>query len=64
MSLKVNRYGACCSDVIKTQHVYSEKSQVFIKKEIRGETQTEEEWFPINFQWIPVMELRELLSQS
>ncbi|MEK6151934.1 hypothetical protein WIW50_01675 [Flavobacteriaceae bacterium 3-367] len=53
---------------IPTQAVFSEGNTVFLKKNnvISLETGMEdEEWFPVNFQWIPVMELRKnLLQQS
>ena len=37
---------------IKTQHVYSEKNtkNVYLKVD-------EDTWFPINFQWIPIIKL-------
>ncbi|WP_171037043.1 hypothetical protein [Maribacter algarum] len=42
---------------IKTQHVYIENEQVFLKKN-NQETFMEEtnvaEWFPTDFKWIPV----------
>lgn len=53
---------------IPTQAVFSEGNTVFLKKNnvISLEAgMEEEEWFPVNFQWIPVMELRKnLIHQS
>jgi hypothetical protein len=47
------------TNTIKTKHVYSEKKQniVFLKK-------NNEEWFPINFQWIPVVKLNNELTKK
>jgi hypothetical protein len=42
---------------IRTQHVFIEGEQVFFKKstdELFLEDTKNEEWFPIEFQWIPV----------
>ncbi|WP_149275880.1 hypothetical protein [Pareuzebyella sediminis] len=63
MSFKVNLNGLPDSKSIKTKYVYSENSQVFLKKETEGDTLTEEQWFPINFQWIPVVELHKSLTE-
>ncbi len=47
---------------LAAQHVFTENNEVFIKKTAatdQSASRTEEtEWFPVNFQWIPVMELR------
>lgn len=50
-----------CNAIINTRHVYSENDQVFLKKETNTNRFMEEEWFPINFQWIPVLQLQELM---
>jgi len=44
-------------DIIKAKHVYSDKKQnkVYLKK-------NNEKWFPINFQWIPVIKLNNELN--
>lgn len=49
-----------CHTAIKTQYVFAADNQVYLRKENNTESQTEvnhEEWFPINFQWISVLEL-------
>jgi|GEM_PF-1017854 len=61
------RSGLCaiCHEVIETQHVFSENNQVYLKKEQDKPTTSlggHEQWFPINFQWIPVMELQNNLE--
>ena len=33
--------------VIHTKHIFLDKEQVLLKKEVEGE----EEWYPINFHW-------------
>ncbi|NAS13571.1 hypothetical protein [Poritiphilus flavus] len=47
---------------LAAQHVFTENNEVFIKKTTaKGQSagrMEETEWFPVNFQWIPVMELR------
>ncbi|WOD43287.1 hypothetical protein [Hwangdonia lutea] len=43
---------------IKTQYVFSENNQVSIKT-----NKEENEWYPINFQWIPVKKLSESMNQ-
>jgi hypothetical protein len=53
-----------CHDVIETQHVFSEDNQVFLKRsmvEPSNGTILRDEWFPINFQWVSDMELRNSL---
>ena len=46
---------------IQTKHVFSENNQVFIKNNegFTPKNVNEEVWFPINFQWIPVVKLQE-----
>ena len=62
-----NRFGRYHS-AIETQHVFLKDSQVFLKRDNQSQTNeiyTVEEWYPINFQWIPVLELqRNLIHQS
>lgn len=43
--------------VIKTQHIFADNNQVYLRKEHNKESQTvlkSEEWFPINFQWASI----------
>jgi len=44
---------------IRTKHVYSEKNsnKVYLKKD-------DEQWFPINFQWIPVLKLNNEINKK
>ena len=56
-------------EVIRTAHVYQENAQVFLKKGIqssnkKGKNKSEQEWFPINFQWIPIVELQKNLKMK
>jgi hypothetical protein len=62
--------GLCvvCHDVIETQHVFSKNNQVYLKK---GNTtspsitlKNNDQWFPVNFQWMPVMELKNNLENQ
>lgn len=49
-----------CHKVIETQRVFSENNQVYLKKDTDGsfiKDKRNNEWFPINFQWIPIVEL-------
>ena len=49
---------------MKTKHVFIENDQVFLKKEKyhMGANEIEAvEWYPINLQWIPVLELNNKL---
>ncbi len=58
--MKVNNTCLICHTAIKTQHVFADNNQVYLRKENNNESQTElnsEEWFPIIFQWISVFEL-------
>ncbi|MFS4468355.1 hypothetical protein [Maribacter sp. 2210JD10-5] len=44
---------------MKTKYVFIENDQVFLKKENQCTSSYEtEEWYPIHFQWIPIMELQ------
>lgn len=55
---------AICHDVIRTRHVFAEKNQVYLKKEQKKESISEnfeEIWSPINFQWIADLETRNTL---
>ncbi|WP_299534187.1 hypothetical protein [Ulvibacterium sp.] len=58
---------AVCHEVIETQHVFSENNQVYLKKGNTSHSITlknHEQWFPVNFQWIPVMELKNNLENQ
>ncbi|MGB3152473.1 MAG: hypothetical protein WBB27_17595 [Maribacter sp.] len=61
MGYKSNAFGRQ-HNTIKTKYVFNEDEQVFVKK--KDETTnsiSNEKWQPINFQWIPVLELHEKL---
>lgn len=58
---KIKRKCAFCHDVIETQQVYSEDNQVYLRKKASQKRLNVEEWSPINFQWIPVVQLEERL---
>ena len=45
-------------ETINTQYVFSEKNQVSIKT-----NDNNNEWYPINFQWIPIKKLNENMNQ-
>ncbi|MGB5818255.1 MAG: hypothetical protein WBG90_02130 [Saonia sp.] len=54
-----------CHAVIPAQHVFSENDQVYLKKskkEISRFDTGNDEWFPINFQWMPLIELKKSLK--
>lgn len=58
--MEVNTTCPICHTAIKTQHVFADNNQVYLRKTLKNESQTDlnsEEWFPINFQWITVFEL-------
>lgn len=44
-------------DTLKTKHVYfdNKKNIVYLKK-------NHEKWFPINFQWVPIIQLNHELN--
>ena len=48
-------------ETIKTKHVFSDENQVFLKA-TEETTINNEEWYPINFQWIPIIELQNNLK--
>ncbi|SHI89274.1 hypothetical protein [Pseudozobellia thermophila] len=60
MKAEVKTRCAFCHDVIETQHVFCEGDQVYLKGGNENPL-TEEEWYPINFQWISVVRLEEHL---
>ncbi|MFI1773717.1 hypothetical protein [Thalassobellus citreus] len=43
------------SDKINSVHVISKNNKVFVKSEAN-------EWFPINFQWIPITKLNDAMK--
>ncbi len=54
-----------CHDVIQTQHVFAENDQVYLKENNKNKKQSDsarDEWFPINFQWIPILQLHRKLK--
>jgi uncharacterized protein involved in tellurium resistance len=53
--------------LMQVQHVYSKNNQVYLKKSTRnlsGEDKldNEIEWWPINFQWKPIIDLQNELK--
>jgi len=42
------------TNIEKVKHVYSKDNKVFMKENSCGE---KEKWYPINFQWIPIVVL-------
>lgn len=55
--------------IIKTKHVFTKNNQVYLKMNKHDpiknkESDNQKEWFPINFQWIPVIELQKNLKAS
>lgn len=61
-----NEFGRYHS-VIKTKHVFMEDDQVFLKSNGQEPTAQEyhgEVWYPINFQWIPVITLKQNLERQ
>jgi hypothetical protein len=55
------------NNLIKTKYVFAKNNQVYIKNtsKISSEENTnlkQEEWTPINFQWIPIVELNKNLK--
>ncbi len=50
---------------VRSKYVFAEEEQVFLKKNLGNSSVTEDqedEWCPINFQWIPVINLAERLK--
>lgn len=45
-------------EIIKTKYIFSENNQVLIKA-----SENDDEWYPINFQWIPVKKLTDSMNQ-
>tara|TARA_R110002050_G_scaffold233063_2_gene368752 strand:- start:21836 stop:21988 length:153 start_codon:yes stop_codon:yes gene_type:complete len=43
------------SDKMNAVHVISKDNKVFIKSETN-------EWYPINFQWIPIVKLNKIMN--
>ncbi|MEO9891119.1 hypothetical protein [Aurantibacter sp.] len=49
---------------IETKHVFNHKNQVFLKGNSEETALNENDtWYPINFQWIPVLQLKESLHK-
>lgn len=56
-----------CHNAIHTQAVFFDNNQVYLKKNtsIGSKEATESaEWFPVNFQWIPVVQLSKNLNHQ
>ncbi|MFC4096833.1 hypothetical protein [Euzebyella saccharophila] len=58
MKTKFSKRCVHCHDVIETRHVFSKNNQVFLK----STDLLSNDWSPINFQWIPVLKMREQLD--
>ncbi len=41
---------------IQTIQVYAKNNHVFVKSKVKS---NEDQWFPINFQWMPIVKLQE-----
>lgn len=52
---------AYCHDAIETKHVFTQNNQVYVKNHSQ-EHQIEDLWSAINFQWIPVLQMKEHLE--
>ena len=48
-------------DRIQTQYVFAESNQVYLRK---NELQNTGEWFPINFEWISDIEIKNFLKPT
>ncbi|MBG48207.1 MAG: hypothetical protein CML05_07975 [Pseudozobellia sp.] len=53
---------AYCHDIIETKYVYAHNNQVYVKNNTEPNSMTDTDWSPINFQWIPVLQLHERLE--
>lgn len=49
---------------INTIHVYTKNNKVFLKKNTSTNNFKKEEWYPINFQWIPIIKLQNNLKNE
>ncbi len=62
MKSKKNTLSLIHHKAIRTRHVFIENDQVFLKRTL-ADTQMNssenEEWFPINFQWTPILKLHQ-----
>lgn len=47
---------------IKTKHVYTKNNIVFLKNNASNKSIEFIEWYPINFQWIPIIKLQNNLK--
>jgi hypothetical protein len=47
------------SNTINTIHVVSKKDKVYMKDHLKTDT-----WYPINFQWIPLVRLQQNIKIS
>ena len=46
------------SNRMNSQYVHSKNNKVYLKMDNESN-----EWYPINFQWIPIMELNKNMNQ-
>ncbi len=66
MTNKVNSNGDY-HERIKTKYVFNEDEQVFMRRDTQESAlldKHEEVWYPINFQWIPIMALEQKLNHQ
>lgn len=66
MGTKTNSLGRY-HEIISTKHVFLEDEQVFLKSNTNEPSNLEidkEEWSPINFQWIAIVELNTILNHQ
>lgn len=53
---------AYCHDAIETKHVFTQNNQVYLKCHEQEQQPFENQWSAINFQWIPVLQMKEHLE--
>ncbi len=62
MKNRENYFSAMGHTALRTRHVFIENDQVFLKKSQNSNEEfflEQEEWCPINFQWIPIFQLND-----
>jgi len=67
MKTEPDIFCSICHEVIRTQAIFFDNNQVYLKKNtaVSSQAKTEsDEWFPINFQWIPIIHLNQNLNHQ
>ena len=65
MKKSTNILCSICHRAIKTRHVFTKNNQVYLKGSVQDIEQTSSEsieWYPINFQWMPIVQLNTILK--